>query len=128
MLFAALFQKLEKSALIFGKNFPIGVIYGLNVSFKMQLLRVSRVKKLFFCVAFFSRVVAIWSKCPNSKKTPPPPKNSWLLAWIHNQLLIKIVNSLLYGTGSLSCELFVNLIFLCFMWIVCSVLCYIEDF
>ena len=40
----ALFQKLEKSALILGKNALIVVIYGLNFSFKMQFLRVSRNK------------------------------------------------------------------------------------
>ena len=37
----ALFRNLEKSALILGKNALITVIYGLNFSFKMQLLRVS---------------------------------------------------------------------------------------
>ena len=37
----ALFRNLKKSALILGKNALITVIYGLNFSFKMQLLRVS---------------------------------------------------------------------------------------
>ena len=37
----ALFRNLEKIALILGKNALITVIYGLNFSFKMQLLRVS---------------------------------------------------------------------------------------
>ena len=40
----ALFQKLEKSALILGKNALIVVIYRLNFSFKMQFLRVYRIK------------------------------------------------------------------------------------
>ena len=44
----ALFQKLEKSALILGKNALIIVIYGLNLSFKMQFLRVFR-RKIRIC-------------------------------------------------------------------------------
>ena len=40
----ALFQKLEKKALILGKNALNVVFYGLNFSFKMQFLRVSRNK------------------------------------------------------------------------------------
>ena len=40
-VYPALFQKLEKSALIWGKNALIVVIYGQNFSFKMKSLRVS---------------------------------------------------------------------------------------
>ena len=36
------FQKLEKSTLILGKNALIVAIYGLNFSFKMPFLRVSK--------------------------------------------------------------------------------------
>ena len=72
---SALFQKLETSALILGKNALIVVIYGLNLSFKMHFLKVSRNKsKNFPCWAkFLSRVVHDYlSKCPNPKKTPLP--------------------------------------------------------
>ena len=71
----ALFQKLEKSALILGKNALIVVIYGLNFSFKMQFLRVPGINpEVFPCRAkFLSRVVHDYlSKCPNPKKTPLP--------------------------------------------------------
>ena len=74
----ALFRKLEKSALIWGKNALIVVIYGLNFSFKMQFFRVSRQKNRRFlpCVAFLSgAVVECLSKCPNFEKTPLPEKN-----------------------------------------------------
>ena len=72
---SALFQKLEKSALILGKNALILVIYGLNLWIKMKFLRVSRKKpEIFHCGAkFLSRAVHYClSKCPNSKKTPLP--------------------------------------------------------
>ena len=62
----ALFQKLEKSALILRKNALIVVIYGYNFSFKMRFLRVSREKNriFFLCGAFLSRVVGeCLSKC-----------------------------------------------------------------
>ena len=49
------FQKLEKSAPIFGKNVVIVVIYGLNLSFKMQFLSISRRKnRRSFSAGFFS--------------------------------------------------------------------------
>ena len=44
----ALFRKLEKSAQLLEKNALIVVIYGLNFSFKMQVLRVSRRKNQRF--------------------------------------------------------------------------------
>ena len=71
----ALYQKLEKSALIWRKIVLIVVIYGYNFSFKMKFLRVSRqINQRFFpCGTFLSRAVGeCLSKCPNSKKTPLP--------------------------------------------------------
>ena len=68
-----LIRKLEKSVLILGKNALIAVIYGLNFSFKLQFLRVSRRKKpeIFLCGAFLFRVIDDYLlKCPNYKKTP----------------------------------------------------------
>ena len=53
----ALFQKLEKSALIWRKNALIVVIYGYNFSFKMKFLRVSRGKtRRFFPARPFFRI------------------------------------------------------------------------
>ena len=50
----ALVKKLDKSALIWRKNALIVVIYGLNFSFKMQFLIVSRRKSQeFFPMAPF---------------------------------------------------------------------------
>ena len=69
----ALFQKLEKSALISGENVLIAVIYELNFLFKVQFLRVSRKKEQRFYPAepfFFVLQIIFLSKCPNSKKTP----------------------------------------------------------
>ena len=68
------FQKLENNAAIFGKNALIVVIYGLNLSFKMQFLSVSRKKnKTFLSTSFFTRSVnGCLSKCPGSKKTLLP--------------------------------------------------------
>ena len=77
-----IFQKLEKSALIWRKNTLILVIYGYNFSFKTKFSRVSRRKtRIFFHLgAFFSRVVGeCLSKCPNSNS--PTLKKSWLRAW-----------------------------------------------
>ena len=68
----ALFQALEKSALIWRKNALIVIIYGLNFSFKMKFSRISRRKKprFFPCGAFHSHPVCeCLSQCPNSKKT-----------------------------------------------------------
>ena len=50
-----LFQKLERTALIFGKNTLIVVIYGLIFSFEMEFLRVSKRKnwRLFRAGPFF---------------------------------------------------------------------------
>ena len=49
----------------------------------MQFLRVSRKKNWWFfpCGTFLSCVIgeSLW-RCPNSKKTPPALKNSWLRA------------------------------------------------
>ena len=45
-------HKLEKSALILGKNALIAVIYGVNFSFKMQFLRVFRRKNRRFFPAW----------------------------------------------------------------------------
>ena len=75
-LFPSFFRKLEKSALILEKNALIAVIYGLNFSFKVQFLRVSRTKKSeIFPWAFLFHVVDdCLSKCPNCKKTPLPQK------------------------------------------------------
>ena len=48
------FQELEKRASVFWKNVLIVVIYGLNFSFKMQFLRISRRKGWrFFPTLFF---------------------------------------------------------------------------
>ena len=46
-----LFRKLERGALILGENVLIAVIYGLNFSFKVQFLRVSRRKNQRFFLA-----------------------------------------------------------------------------
>ena len=43
-VYPILFQKLEKKALVLEKNALIMVIRGLNFSFEMQFLRVSRRK------------------------------------------------------------------------------------
>ena len=72
------FPKLEKSALILGKNAMIVVICGLNFSFKMKFCGVLQEEKveIFPCGVFLSRVVHdCLSKYPDSKKTPLP-KNS----------------------------------------------------
>ena len=63
----ALFRKLEKNALI-------GVIYGLNFSFKVRFLRVFGRKIGYFSLrAFLFRVVDnCSSRYSNSKKTPLP--------------------------------------------------------
>ena len=63
----ALFQKYEKSALILGKNVLILVIYGLNFSFKMQFLRVSRNKTGDFSLRgkiYFSCCTGLFIKMP----------------------------------------------------------------
>ena len=69
-----IFQNLEKSILILGKNALIVVIYGLNFSFKIQFLKVFRIKyrRFFPAGSFFPIVHNCLSKCPNSKKTPLP--------------------------------------------------------
>ena len=73
----ALFQKLEKSALISGENVLIAVIYELNFLFKVQFLRVSRKKNRDFtlrglsfsyCRLFFYRSALIPKKLPCPKK------------------------------------------------------------
>ena len=69
----AFFQKLDKSALICGKKCPYCGHLWVRLSFKMQLLRVSRRKyrRLFPNGGFLYCVVGeCLSKCPNSKKTP----------------------------------------------------------
>ena len=50
----AVFRKLEKTALILGKNALIAVAYGLNFSFKKQFLRVfmRTIQEIFSCGAF----------------------------------------------------------------------------
>ena len=54
----AFFWKLEKSALIWGKNAQIVVIYGYNFSIKMKFLRVSRGKtRRFFSAGPFFLVL-----------------------------------------------------------------------
>ena len=54
----ALFQKLEKSVLILGKNSLIVVVYGVNFTFKTQFLRVCRRKpEILPCGAYLSCVV-----------------------------------------------------------------------
>ena len=71
----ALFQKLEKSALICGKKRPDCGHLRVKLSFKMQFLRVSRRKnrRFFPCGTFLSCAVGeCLSKCRNSKKTPLP--------------------------------------------------------
>ena len=71
----ALFEKLEKRALICGKKcLNCGHLW-VKFSFKMQFLRVSRRKnqRFFPCRDFLSCVLGeCLSKCPNSKKTPLP--------------------------------------------------------
>ena len=72
---SALFEKLEKSALICGKKSRDCGHLWVKFSFKMQFLRVSREKnrRFFACGAFLSCVLGeCLSKCPNSKKTPLP--------------------------------------------------------
>ena len=58
----------------FSENTLIVVIYGLNLSFKMQFLSVSRKKIGDFPLRdFFSRFVNdCLSKCPDSKNTLQP--------------------------------------------------------
>ena len=71
----ALYQKLEKSPLIWRKIVLIVVIHGYNFSFKTRFLRVSRRinQKSFPCGTILSRAVGgCLSKCPNSKKTLLP--------------------------------------------------------
>ena len=76
----ALFQKLEKSALILGKNALIVVIYGLNFLFKMQFVRFSRRKSWRFFPAgpFFS--TRLFIKVPYFQENSAALKNSWLRA------------------------------------------------
>ena len=71
----AVFQKLEKSALICGKICPDCGNLWIKFLFKMQFLRVSRQEnqRLLPCGTFLSCVVGeCLSKYPNSKKTPLP--------------------------------------------------------
>ena len=63
----ALFQKLEKSALILSKNALIVVISELNFSFKMQFLRISRKKTGDFSLRdkiYFSFCTWLFIKVP----------------------------------------------------------------
>ena len=71
----ALFQKLEKSALIFVKNAVIAIIYGLNFSFKMQFLRVCRRKnrRSFPVEPFFPVLYMIIYQSPLIPRKLPPP-------------------------------------------------------
>ena len=78
------FSKIEKSALILGKNFLIVVIYGLNFSFKMQFLRVSRRKNRRFFPAwpfFFVLYMIDYQRALIPRKSSAL-KNSWFRAWI----------------------------------------------
>ena len=81
----ALFQKLKKSALILGKNALIVVIYGLNFSFKMQFLRVSRTKNGDFSLRgnffFFSCCSWLFIKVSRFQENSHALKNSWWRAW-----------------------------------------------
>ena len=76
-VFPALFQKLEKRALILGENALIVVIFGLNYSFKMQFLRVSRRRnQIFFPAApFFLVLYMIVYQSALIPKKHPCPKN-----------------------------------------------------
>ena len=73
----ALFRKLKKSALIFGENTLIVVIYVLSFSFKMQFLRVSRRKnRRFFPVGpFFLVLYMITYQSALISRKLPCPKN-----------------------------------------------------
>ena len=76
-VFPALFQKLEKSALILRKNALIVIIFGLNYSFKMQFLRVSRRRNhIFFPAAPFFLVLymIVYQSALIPKKHPCPKK------------------------------------------------------
>ena len=61
------FSKIRKSAPIFGKNALIVIIYGLDLSFKMQFLRVPGEK-----TGDSPFINDCLSKCVDSKKTLLP--------------------------------------------------------
>ena len=66
-----------KSALIWGKNAQIMVIYGLNFSYKMQFFRLSRRKnlRLFRAGPFFLVLYVIHYQCSLIPRKLPYPKN-----------------------------------------------------
>ena len=93
----ALFLKLEKSALILGKNALIVVIFVINFSSKVQLLGVSRRKNWRFFPAgpFFFVLQIIIYQYPLIPKNSPAQKNSWLHACEGNEFQscwIEIIN------------------------------------
>ena len=74
----ALFQELEESTLILGKNALIVVIYGLNFLFKMQFLRVSRRKNRRFFPAgpfFLVLYMIVYQSALIPRKLPCPKKS-----------------------------------------------------
>ena len=77
-VYHALFQELEKSVLIFGKNAQTVINYGLNSSFKMQFLIKSFQEKkplIFLCGAFFSRLfMIVYQSALIPRKLPCPKK------------------------------------------------------
>ena len=72
--FLAIF--LEKSALNWGKNDLISIIYELNFLFKVYFLGVSRRKNLIFfpCRSFLSRVVHVYQSVLIPRKLASPKK------------------------------------------------------
>ena len=71
------FRKLEKSALIFGENALIAVIYGLTFLFTVQFLRISRRKNQRFFSAgpfFFVLQMIVYQSALIPKKLPPSLK------------------------------------------------------
>ena len=71
------FLKIEKKCPNFGKNAQIVVIYGLNLSFKMQFLRVSRRKNRRFFPAgpfFLVLYMSVYQSALIPRKLPCPKK------------------------------------------------------
>ena len=90
-VYPALFQKLEKNTLFLEKITLIVVIYGLNFSFKIQFLRVSRRKNRRFLPAgpFFLELYMIVHQSTLILENSAALKKSWLRGCIPTENIRK---------------------------------------
>ena len=104
---AALFQKLEKSAPILGKNAEIVTTYGLYLSCSFKSFQEKKAN-ILSCGAFLSCVVdKMFIEVPKFQGNSPNLKNSCLRAWITIYLYFKKAYSWIWGNlWQLKCFLF----------------------